>query len=147
MARPMRPTALIPYLIVNDGAEALAFYQRAFGAQLVSHQIAEDGIRIIHAQFKIGELEFMMSDYIVEVNQDRNVPHKGQSRSMIIHWVFDNHIDVEGFLENAVNAGCEIILPFVDMFWGEYYGEIKDPFGHIWALASPVKDKNKVSLI
>ncbi|PCI85692.1 MAG: hypothetical protein COB24_12115 [Hyphomicrobiales bacterium] len=147
MARPMRPTALIPYLIVENGADALTFYQQAFGARLVSHQVAEDGMRIIHAHFKIGELEFMMSDYIAEVKQERNIPSKSQSRSMIMHWIFDSHIDVEGFLENAIDAGCEVIYPFVDMFWGEYYGEIKDPFGHIWALVSPPKGKHKVSLI
>lgn len=147
MARPMKPRALIPYLIVENGVEALTFYCQAFGARLVSHQVAEDGIRLIHAHFKIGALEFMVSDYIAEVKQDRNVPTKSQSRSMIIHWVFDSHIDVDGFLENAVDAGCEIIFPFVDMFWGEYYGEIKDPFGHIWALASPSKYGKKVSLI
>lgn len=147
MARPMKPRALIPYLIVENGVEALTFYQQAFGARLVSHQIAADGIRVIHAHFKIGAIEFMMSDYIAEVKQDRNIPNKSQSRSMISHWVFDSHIDVDGFLENAVDAGCEIIFQFGDMFWGEYYGEIKDPFGHIWALVSPQKDRNKVSLI
>ncbi|MBL1420755.1 MAG: VOC family protein [Alphaproteobacteria bacterium] len=147
MARPKRPKALIPYLTVENGAEALTFYQQAFGARLVSHQVAEDETRIIHAHFKIGELEFMMSDHIVEVNQERNIPNKSQNRSMIMYWAFDSHIDVDGFLENALDAGCEIIYPFVDMFWGEYYGEIKDPFGHIWALVSPTKGKRKVSLI
>lgn len=147
MAIAIGPRALIPYFIVENGIEALDFYQKAFGALLVSHQIAEDNVRVIHAHFKIGALEFMLSDYIEEVGQDRNIPNKSQNRSMITHWVFDSHIDLEVFLENAIDAGCEIIYSFNDMFWGEYYGEIKDPFGYIWALASPLKDKNKINLI
>lgn len=146
MARPMKPTALIPYLIVDNASDALSFYQKAFGARLVTQHIAEDGKRVMHAHFKVGAIEFMVSDHIKEIKQDRNVPDRNRSQSNIMHWAFESYNDVDGFLENAVEAGCEIVFPFCDMFWGQYYGEIKDPFGHNWSLGSPPKGGNQTVL-
>lgn len=146
MVRPMKPRSLSPYLIVDNAAAALSFYPQAFGATLITQHIAEDGERVMHAHFKVGSLEFFVSDFITEIGQDRSAPDKNGKQSAILHWAFDSYIDVDGFLENALDAGCEIIFPFGDMFWGQYYGEIKDPFGHCWSLGSPPKGKDKVNL-
>lgn len=137
MVRAMRPTALIAYLTVGNGAEALSFYQKAFGARVIAQQTAEDGEKIIHAHLKIGSLGFMLSDYFEDMNATKSAPQKQGKRSIVLQWVFESQFDLDGFLEKVLAEGCQITCPFENMFWGEYYGEITDPFGFIWGLIAP----------
>ncbi|MCJ8324995.1 MAG: VOC family protein [Rhizobiales bacterium] len=147
MARVVKPIALTPYLTVNDGLAALAFYTSAFGAVVLNVHSDEDDQRIVHAHLKVGDIEFMMSDYIPEMNTNKHMPTKDEKRAIAMNWFFNTYADLCDFLNNCLVAGCDIILPFDNMYWGQHYGEIKDPFGYVWALSSPNKKNNIVNLM
>lgn len=147
MAKVVRPIGLIPYLTVADGLAALAFYTSAFGASVVRTHSDEDDHRIVHAHLKVGDIEFMMSDYIPEMNTNKRVPSKDEKRAIALNWQFETYADLCIFLENCTAADCEIVLPFNNMYWGEHYGEIRDPFGFVWSLISPNKPDNIVNLM
>ena len=147
MVRPLKPIGLMAYLTVADGAEALAFYQKAFGARIVKQHVDYNDGRIIHAHLKIGRSEFMLSDQIGAMNGDKFVSDKNEKRAIIMQWAFESYFDLDGFIENALEAGCELIFPVENMYWGEYYGEIKDPFGFVWSMVAPSGDEKKVKFM
>lgn len=140
MARAGKPKALIPYLAVSNAAKALSFYEKAFGARIVNQQTSQDAERIIHAHFKIGTLEFMISDLFDEMKLNKNVPNLNEKRPIIMQWYFETELDLKDFLDQSVEAGCIVVFAFDHMFWGDYYGEIEDPFGYVWGLTTPSKN-------
>lgn len=147
MAKVVKPTMLTPYLTVPDGLAALAFYTSAFGAVVLNTHSDEDDQRIVHAHLRVGDIEFMMSDYIPEMNTNKRIPIKDEKRVIALNWNFETYVDLCDFLDNCTAAGCDIVLPFDNMYWGEHYGEIRDPFGFVWSLISPNKPDNIVNLM
>lgn len=147
MVRPLKPIGLMAYLTVADGAEALRFYQKAFGARVVKQHIGEDTKTVIHSHLKIGLTGFMLSDQVQEMDNRKITPTRTEKRANVMQWSFESHFDLDGFVEQALNAGCELIFPIENMYWGEYYGEIKDPFGYIWSLVAPSGNENKVNVM
>jgi PhnB protein len=121
-----------PYLVVKDAQRALEYYKEAFGATGLKSMTAPDG-RIMHAEFKIGDSMMMLSE---EMGPCRSPLSLGGSPVSIFLYVED----VDSVYKQAVSAGAKADLPPQDMFWGDRFGRLTDPFGHDWALATHVED-------
>jgi uncharacterized glyoxalase superfamily protein PhnB len=125
---------ITPHLIVRDSKAAIDFYQKAFGAQ-VQGQIAymPDG-RVMHAMVKIGDSLLMLND---EFPEHGVVAPKAADTGVSLHIYVDN---VDELFARATDAGANVAMPLADMFWGDRYGKVVDPFGHKWTLGTHVKD-------
>ena len=121
-------------LTVSDGARAIDFYKRAFGAEELFRMEAPNG-KIGHAEIKIGDSIIMLSD---EMPQGccRSPQALGGTAVNIFLYVKD----VDKFFSQAVAAGAEVAMPLNDMFWGDRFGQVRDPFGHSWSLATHKED-------
>lgn len=132
---PRPPVA--PHLSVSDGKAAVAFYKRAFGAVELMVLPADDGKRLMHASLTINGGLVMLADTFPEHGDTGpNSPQALGGTSVIVHLECR---DVDAAWKRAVDAGAAPLMPPQDMFWGDRYGQVKDPFGHIWSLASPIK--------
>ena len=124
---------LTPYLVCKDAAKAIDFYAKAFGAQEVARMPGPGG-RIMHAEVKIGNSMLMLSDE----NPDRGaVAPSGSGRSASLMFYTE---DVDGVFKRAIDLGATSIEAPTDMFWGDRMGNLKDPAGHQWAIATHKED-------
>jgi PhnB protein len=121
-----------PYLVVSDAARAIDFYKRAFGASELARMGTPEG-KIGHAELKIGDSIIMLSD---ELMGNRSPQTLGGSPVSIFLYVED----VDSVFNQAVNAGAKSDASPTDMFWGDRFGRLTDPFGHIWAIATHIED-------
>jgi PhnB protein len=123
-----------PYLTVKDGPRAIDFYKRAFGAE-ERFRMDVPGGKIGHAEIKIGDSIIMLSD---EMPQGccRSPQTLGGTAVNIFLYVRD----VDKVFQQAVDAGARITMPVSDMFWGDRFGQVTDPFGHSWSLATHKED-------
>ena len=121
-----------PYLVVNGAARAIEFYKNAFGAQELMRMGGPDG-KINHAEIKIGDSPIMLSD---EVMGNKSPQTLGGSPVAIFLYVDD----VDRVFNQAIAAGAKEEMKPADMFWGDRYGKLTDPFGHSWSLATHVED-------
>jgi PhnB protein len=126
----------IPYLVISNAAKAIDFYRKAFGAEELFRMPAPDGSRLMHATIKIGDAPVMMSDEFPEYGGNRGPDIVGGT-TVSIHL---NVPDVDKAFAKAVEAGANVIMPLADMFWGDRYGKVRDPFGHEWSLATHKRD-------
>jgi PhnB protein len=127
--------SLTPGLVVRDAAKAIEFYQRAFGAQEVTRMQAPDG-RVWHAELQIGDSRLMLGDEFPDMGTTR-APQSLGGTSVSVHLYVE---DVDAVFKRAVEAGATVTEPLTDMFWGDRYGKITDPFGHDWGLATRVEE-------
>ena len=110
--------------------EAIDFYKKAFGAEPIGSVVpTPDGSGIMHAMLKLGDSNIMMAD--ATPGQWEKGPIKGSTAGM---WCYVE--DCDELFNRAVAAGCEIVYPLMDAFWGDRNGKVKDPFGHCWGFAS-----------
>ncbi len=127
--------SVTPYLAVKDAAKAIEFYKRAFGAQEVARMAGPGGHGIMHAEIRIGDSLLMLSD---------EFPGAGcaspQSLGGTTCQLFFYVPDVDAAFKRAVAAGATSRMPVSDMFWGDRYGKLTDPFGHEWGLATHKED-------
>ncbi len=128
---------VVPYLTVDDGLGALAFYERAFGAQLMFKQLAPDQKKVVHAAFLINGGQVLLSDDFPEMSGGKESSPKAFGGSPVM--VHLNVPDVDAAFAQAVAAGATVTMPLADMFWGDRYGTLVDPFGHKWSLATKKK--------
>lgn len=120
----------IPYLCCRDAARALEFYAAAFGA-VETMRLAEPGGRIGHAEITIGGALVMLSDEYPEM--DIRSPQALGGSPVMIHL----HVpDVDAFAARAVGAGATLERPVADQFYGDRSGQLRDPFGHRWSVAT-----------
>lgn len=126
-----------PHLVVSPCSEALEFYQKAFGAKVLLTMPGPEG-RILHAEMKIGDSIVMCSDEMpVPGGPSRKTPkNAGATTGGVMLYVKD----VDAFFEKAVAAGAASVMPPTDQFWGDRYGQLEDPFGHVWAVATHLYD-------
>lgn len=125
--------SVTPYLLVKDARKAISFYREAFGAEEIS--VMEISGKVMHARIKIGDsLIFMGEEY----------PEMGilsaESRGFATNSLMIYVQDVDSAFERATKAGCTVRMPVSDMFWGDRYGNLTDPFGQEWALATHKED-------
>jgi PhnB protein len=123
-----------PYLTLNDTARAIEFYKRAFGAQEVMRMDGPNG-KIGHAEIKIGDSVVMLTDEMPGMGT-RSPQSLGGTTSAVMIYV-DN---ADTVFNQAVAAGAQVEMPLADMFWGDRYGRLKDPFGHSWSVATHIED-------
>ncbi len=122
-------------LSVRGAAEAIAFYKKAFGAQEVMRMASPDGQRIMHAELKIGDSIVWLGDEFPDMGC-RSPQSLGGSTAALHLYV----PDVDAAFKRAVEAGAQVRMPVSDMFWGDRYGRVADPFGHEWGLATHKED-------
>ena len=123
--------SITPSLIVSDTKKAIAFYQKAFGAKEL-HVAPGPGGKIMHAEIKIGDSIVMVNDAFPEMG-GANAPASDANLPATLHLFVEN---VDATWERAVGAGAVVVAPLTDMFWGDRYGRVRDPFGHTWSLAT-----------
>lgn len=123
-----------PHLICAGAAAAIEFYQKAFNAVELSRIPGQNG-RLMHASIRIGDSNVMLVDEMPEWGVLSPKSLKGSP--VIIHLFVE---DVDAFAARAVAAGAKITMPIADMFWGDRYGRIEDPFGHAWSVATQLRD-------
>jgi PhnB protein len=128
-AAPQVLGGVVPYLTVEGAAKAAAFYGRAFGAKEVfRHPVDEQG-RTMHIHLHVNGGSVMLSDPYPEHGHPLKEP-----QSFSLHLMVD---DIDAWWERAIAAGAEIVLPLQVMFWGDRYGQLRDPFGVTWAMVAP----------
>lgn len=120
-------------LTVDDGAKAIDFYKKAFGAKEISRLPMGD--KIGHAELEIGDTRFMLNDEFPDHGNLGPNARGGASVGLIIYT--DN---VDSAFRQALDAGGTEIMPVADHFWGDRMGTITDPFGHKWSIATHVED-------
>jgi PhnB protein len=123
--------SITPYLMINGATEAIEFYRRAFGATQLFKLDAPGG-KIGHAEIQIGDSRIMMADDCGGESPFRNPQSSGGS-PVGLHLYVEN---VDAVFAQAVSAGGTVIKPVQDQFYGDRTGALKDPFGHIWFLAT-----------
>ncbi|MCY1075707.1 VOC family protein [Archangium lansingense] len=123
---------VIPYLTIEDAAEAATFYQKAFGARELGRMLAQDGKRVMHCHLEINAGGLMLSDHFPEMG----LPSLQRSDSYTMQLVVE---DGDRWWRRAIEAGCTEKMPFAVAPWGDKYGQLKDPFGVTWAISSPAK--------
>ncbi len=126
--------SVTPYITLNDAARALDFYKRAFGAQVVVRMDVPGG-KIGHAEIKIGDSLIMLGD---EMQGSGN--QSPQSLGGTTGGIFLYVENADAVFSQAVAAGAQVEAPVADMFWGNRYGRLKDPFGHSWSVATHIED-------
>jgi PhnB protein len=126
---------LTPHIVVSDARRAADFYHQAFGAEVMGFSVGPDG-KVMHAQVRIGDSYLMFGDEYPEWNAPSPSTTKADT-CVRLHLYVE---DVDKVFESAVAAGAQVVMPVSTQFWGDRYGQVIDPFGHRWSIATHVKD-------
>ena len=126
-----------PHLVCAGAAAAIDFYVAAFGAIDAGRLPRPDG-RLMHAQVRIGDSHVMLVDEMPEWGALGPLALKGSPVTLHLYVP-----DVDAAVARAVAAGATVTMPVADMFWGDRSGQIVDPFGHHWSLATHVRDVSR----
>ena len=122
---------LVAYLQVDGALKAAEFYARAFGAENVFHYPPDEQGRTMHVHLHINGSSMMLGDAYPEHGYALEKP-QGYTMTLMPK-------DIDAAWKRAVEAGCEVVMPLEVMFWGDRYGQLRDPFGVAWAMNAPVK--------
>ena len=122
------------YLAVEDASKAIDFYKEAFGAEETIRMPGPDG-SVAHAELQIGDSKLMLSDPFPHSNV-RPPSERGGPTASIFMYVDD----VDATFEQAQRAGATVVSELEDMFWGDRFGTLVDPFGQVWSLSQHVED-------
>ena len=123
-----------PALTIDGAAEAIDFYERAFGAKERLRMPDPEG-RIAHAELEIGDSVVMLSDPFPHSSVKPPSQLGGTTVGIFVYVE-----DVDAVFQQAVEAGATVTMPLEDMFWGDRFGSVTDPYGHHWSLATHVED-------
>ena len=126
--------SVTPHLICAGAADAIEFYKKAFGATESARLPGHDG-KIMHAMIRIGDSAIMLVDENAQWGMLGPKALKGSP--VVIHLYVS---DVDAVVAKAVAAGAKVTMPVADMFWGDRYGQLEDPFGHRWSIATHTRD-------
>ncbi|MGE4339664.1 MAG: VOC family protein [Pigmentiphaga sp.] len=138
LVRVPAPTApggmatITPHLVCDGAATAIEFYVKALGARELARLPAPDG-RLLHAMVQVGDSTVMLCDPFEGCDDGPVAPSAASTLHVYV-------ADVDAALARAVEAGATQLMPATDMFWGDRYARFRDPFGHCWALAAPVRE-------
>jgi len=131
---PKGYNSITPYLIIKGAAEAIEYYKNVFGATEVMRMAQPDG-RIGHAELKVGNSHIMLADEFPEMEHRGPLSLGSSPVSMLIYVE-----DADSTVQRAVAAGAKILKPVQDQFYGDRSGFIRDPFGHLWGVATHKED-------
>ena len=126
--------SLTPHLVCEGAADAIAFYQKAFGAVELDRMPGPDG-KLMHATLRIGDSVFMLADAFPEWGSRGPLALGGTAVTMHLYVP-----DADAVWETALAAGAKPMMPLENTFWGDRYGQVADPFGHRWAIATHLRD-------
>lgn len=132
--------SLTPHIVVTDGAAAIKFYKKAFGAQELGRHLTPDGKTVMHGQMKIGNSMLMLGG---EFPPNCLSPKSRGGTSVFLHIYTE---DADAAFDRAVKAGCTVKMPVSDMFWGDRYGVVEDPYGHQWSIATHKHDYTEAQI-
>jgi uncharacterized glyoxalase superfamily protein PhnB len=121
---------ITPHLIIRGAAQAITFYQQAFGAEELCRMPSPDGKVLWHAELQIGTSRLFLCDEFPDMGS--RSPQSLGGTPVTIHLQVDN---ADTAFQKAVSAGATILTPLQNMFWGDRYGRLRDPFGHEWSIA------------
>lgn len=127
--------SVIPHLVVKGADKAIEFYKQALGATEMSRIPGPDGKSVLHAELRVGGGRVYICDEFPQ--SGCKAPTSIGATSVTLHVYV---ADVDAAFAKAVAAGAVVMMPLMDMFWGDRYGKIRDPFGHEWSLASHIED-------
>jgi PhnB protein len=134
-AKPDEYHTLTPNLTIKGADKAIEWYTKVLGAKLLNRMATPDGKSVWHAELRIGDSVLMLNDEDPQMGV--RAPESSGASSFGIHVYLENVDDV---FQRAVSAGAKPRMPLTDMFWGDRYAQIIDPFGHIWSLATHTVD-------
>ena len=137
-AVPAGYQTVTPHLVQDDCAKAIEFYKQAFGAKELLRMPGPDG-KIAHAEIRVGTSRVMMSDEMPSMGLP-GVHKSPKAAGLNTAALFLYVPGVDKWFDRAVKAGCTVRMPLADMFWGDRYGQVIDPFGHTWGMATHVED-------
>ncbi|WP_409559973.1 VOC family protein [Hyphomicrobium sp. MC8b] len=129
--------AITPHLVCAGAADAIDFYKKAFGAEEEMRLAGANG-KLMHAAVRVGNARFMLVDELPEWGSSSPITLGGSPVTIHLYVA-----DVDAFVERAVKAGAILRMPVEDMFWGDRYGIIEDPFGHKWSVATHKRDMSE----
>ena len=135
-AEAMGPsTGVTPHLTITGqrGAQAADWYVRAFGGEEMMRMPAEDGVRLMHCHLRINGGSVMLNDDFPEFHGHVDAP---SPTGVTLHLQVP---DADAVWARAVEAGAHVTMALADQFWGDRYGQLRDPFGHTWSIGGPVK--------
>jgi PhnB protein len=124
---------ITPHITLRNAAQAIDFYKRAFGAEELGRSLTPDG-KIMHAAIRVGDSLIMMNDEFPNMNCSSAETLGGTNITLHIQTE-----DVDSLFDRAVKAGAKATMPVADQFWGDRYGQVVDPFGQRWSLATRVE--------
>jgi PhnB protein len=127
-------TSVTPYLTVDDGKAAIEFYKRAFGATERGTMAGPDG-KVAHAELQIGDSVVMLSDRFPQ--SSCRTPKELDGTTVAIFLFVE---DVDAVVHSAADAGATIDMEPENQFWGDRLGQVTDPFGHVWQIATRVEE-------
>jgi len=135
--RPIPPGfhSLTPHLELRGAARAIDFYKAAFGAREIFRNVGPDGRLIMHAQLQIGDSMLLLHDEFAEAGGES--PHTLEGSPVTLHLYVE---DADAVFARAVAAGAKVEMPIADMFWGDRYGQVTDPFGHRWSIGTKLEE-------
>lgn len=128
--------SITPHLVIRGAAKAIEFYKQAFGAESLGAMSMPGSDKIMHATIKIGDSMLMLADDFPEMGS--HSPQDSPAGSGVVIHIYT--ADTDGMFQNAVAAGATVKMPPMDMFWGDRYAQVTDPFGHGWSIGTHVKD-------
>lgn len=136
MTNPVPPEfhSVTPYLTLRGATKAIEFYKKAFGAEERFVMPGPDG-KVMHAEIKIGDSIVMLGDENPEYGALGPESRGGATSSLCVYLP-----NVDAAFDRAVKAGCTVKMPLADQFWGDRFGTVVDPFGHVWSMATHVED-------
>jgi PhnB protein len=126
-----------PHLVCAGAAEAIDFYKKAFNAVEVGRLYGQQG-KIMHAIIRIGDSAVMLADEFPDCGALGPKSLKGSPVTIHLYVA-----DVDAFVKRALGAGAKIMMPLEDMFWGDRYAKLEDPFGHHWSVATRIRDVSR----
>ncbi len=130
---PPRLRSITPHLVIKGASQALEFYKKAFGAKELDKSPLPDG-KLMHATIKIGDSFVMMADEFP--GSTIKSPDSAGATTVTLH-IYSKSVDK--LWQRAVDAGAKIAMPLDNQFWGERYGQLTDPFGHMWSMSQRIK--------
>ncbi|WP_432379881.1 VOC family protein [Duganella sp. P38] len=128
-------STITPHLVCEGAADAIEFYKKAFDAVEIMRLPGEGG-RVMHAELKIGESTIMLADDFPDYDGGKG-PKALNGSPVTLHLYSP---DVDAAFRQAVDAGATVRMEVADMFWGDRYGQVTDPFGHHWSIATHLRD-------
>ncbi len=131
---------LTPHLVVRGGAAAIDFYKNAFGATEIARHVGPDGRSLMHARLRIGDSALFLADEFPQCASPQTLGGSPVTLALYVE-------DCDAVFNRAIAAGATVRMPLADMFWGDRYGCLIDPFGHVWSIATHKEDVSAEELV